>query len=219
MQVTRQRIIDLLRQKGQATVEELAEVVELTQMAVRHHLNVLQAEDLIAVSHTKRQHKPGRPVQIYSLTEKARKLYPQEYFQLTDLLVDEIASRIGRPGVVDVFDSIANRLVEDAPDISQELPTEEKLEQVVSFLKEKGFVVEWEKRNGQFIIHHLDCPYRQFARRHQEICRLDQRVISNMLNMTPTRISCIAHNDEKCTYMLSPGKVNNNQPVELVVPR
>jgi len=202
MQITRQRIIDLLRKQGQATVEELAEWVELTQMAVRHHLNVLQAESLIEVSHTKRQRGPGRPVQVYSLTNKARKLYPQEYVQLTDLLVQEIIARIGQDGIIDIFNSLAARLVKDAPPPREAQAFEERLDDVVGFLREKGYVVEWERMNGQYMIYHLDCPYRQFAQRHQEICLMDSKILEDTLNVTPRRISCIASQDDKCAYII-----------------
>lgn len=208
MQVTRQRIIDLLRKQGQATVEELARTVGLTPMAIRHHLNVLLAENLIAVHHTKRQRKPGRPVQVYSLTNEARKLYPQEYFQLTDLLVEEVARRIGQDGVLAVFSNIADRLIEDGPTLHPDsLSFEQRLDAVTDFLREKGFMVEWGIENGRYAIHHLDCPYRQFSQQHQEVCQIDAKLIGTMLNITPKRVSCIACADARCTYVLTPAPV------------
>jgi predicted ArsR family transcriptional regulator len=47
MHPTRQRIIEFLKEKEEATVEELAAEVGMTPMAVRYHLNVLQAGNLI----------------------------------------------------------------------------------------------------------------------------------------------------------------------------
>jgi len=205
MQVTRQRIIDLLRKQGQATVEELAQTVGLTPMAVRHHLNVLLAENLITVHHTRRKRKPGRPVQVYSLTNEARKLYPQEYFQLTDMLVEEVARRIGQEGVLNVFNSIADRLIEDCPPLNPDtLPFEKQLDTVTNFLREKGFMVEWGIADGYYTIYHLDCPYRQFSQQHREVCRIDAKLIGAMLNITPRRVSCIACADAQCVYVLSP---------------
>ena len=61
MHETRQRIIDFLKEKKQATVEELAAAIELTPMAVRYHLNVLQANNLIVAFAVRRQAGPGRP--------------------------------------------------------------------------------------------------------------------------------------------------------------
>ncbi len=203
MQVTRQRIIDLLRTLGQASVETLAQRVGLTPMAVRHHLNVLQADDLIEVSHTKRQHRPGRPIQMYSLTNKARKLYPQEYFQLTSMLVKEIARQMGPKAITNLFNGIADRFLAEIPPTTDEYSIEQRLDTLVTFLREKGFIVEWRVENGQYVVYHFDCPYRQFAQRHQEVCQLDKKVISTVLNTTPMRVSCIAFNDDRCKYVLT----------------
>ncbi|MFQ5577286.1 MAG: helix-turn-helix transcriptional regulator [Anaerolineae bacterium] len=218
MQVTRQRIIDLLRKQGYATVEELAQTVGLTQMAVRHHINVLQAENLIEVARTRRQPKPGRPIQVYGLTEKARKLYPQEYIQLTDLLVAAVIDRFGQSGANDVFNSMANSLVEDAPPPLKNQTFEDRLSQVVTFLQDKGFVVEWGTQDGRYIISHLDCPYRKFAQQHREVCLLDKKVIGDMLHVTPKRVSCIACNDDTCTYILSQATAQDQPATATVSP-
>lgn len=211
MQVTRQRIVDLLRKNGQATVEALSEAVGLTQMAVRHHLNVLQAEDLIQVAHTKRLHKPGRPVQVYSLTDKARQFYPQEYCRLADLMADEMTAHVGVGGVIKIFDGMADRLLSDAPILPDTLSFEDRLDHVTSFLREKGYIVDWEIQDGNYVVYHLDCPYRQFAQNHQEVCALDKKLIGNLLQVNPTRISCIAKNDDKCTYVVAEVGISVNQ--------
>jgi predicted ArsR family transcriptional regulator len=188
-------------------------------MAVRHHLNVLQAEDLIEVAHTKRERRPGRPVQVYILTDKARKFYPQEYVQLTNLLVEEITDRFGQDGLTAVFDGMANRLAAEAPLLTKNLSFEERLNTLADFLRQKGFSVEWERENGQYVIHHLDCPYRQFAQKHQIVCQMDKKVIGNILQVTPTQVSCIAHNDDRCTYIISASDIAQNpQPVKVSIP-
>jgi predicted ArsR family transcriptional regulator len=202
MQVTRKRIIDYLRRHGQATVEELTKTIGLTHMAVRHHLNVLQSESLVEVVTMRRDHRPGRPIQIYALTDDAERLYPQDYFHLTDLLLEEMIEQIGPAGVTDLFNRIAERLLEVAPSPWDGQPFEKRLDEVVEFLKDKGFVARWEVEDGQYVIHHLACPYRQLATRHQEVCLLDEFLIGSMLEVAPKRTCSIAENDEMCTYCL-----------------
>ena len=222
MQVTRQRIVDFLRKHNQASVEELTKAVGLTHMAVRHHLNILQGEGLIEVSTTRRAKKPGRPVQVYVLTNQAEKLYPQDYFQLSDLLLEEMVNQIGPNGVAEVFNNIAERLLEMAPRPKAEQPFEERLCQVVQFLKQKGFAARWDVEDGQYVIHHAACPYRQLASRYQEVCLLDEIVIGSMLQVAPERTCSIAENDGQCTYCLGvsaeeagndPQVGNSSQPV------
>jgi predicted ArsR family transcriptional regulator len=209
MQATRQQIIEFLKEKNQATVEELAAKVPLTPMAVRHHLNVLQAENLITASTTRRQNGPGRPSQAYQLTQAADDLFPVDYYGLTDYLLAELDRQLGPEGVAKIFTNIAHRLASEAPPPKPNQKFEERLDEVAAFLTQKGFVVDWEARDNSYMIHAYSCPYRQIAKNHGEVCLLDKQIISSMLNTTPTRLACLTTDDSHCTYRIS-------QPIELV---
>lgn len=210
MQATRQRIIEYLKEKGQATVEELAGTVDLTPMAVRHHLNVLQAENLIAAPLVRRQSGPGRPSQIYRLTDAADDLFPADYYSLTDYLLNELDVKLGKNGLEELFTSIAFRLAQEAPPPRENQSFEERLNDLIAFLGKKGFVVDWEAEGDAYMIHAYSCPYRQVAKEHGEVCLLDKQVISSMLNTAPTRVACLASSDNHCTYRVS-------KPIELVM--
>ncbi len=209
---TRQKIIDHLKEKDQATVDELAAVVSLTPMAVRYHLNVLQSENLIHATEVRRPAAGrGRPQQVYQLTEAADVLFPVDYLSLTDYLLEELSLRLGPEGINDIFGQIANRLAKEAPPAKTNQPIEARLDEVVTYLSSKGFVVDWEKANGEYHIHAYSCPYRQLAKTHGHVCLLDKKIISSMLNTTPTRIACLSEGDSHCTYQVS-------TPIQLIVP-
>ena len=61
MQTTRQEILEILKEERQATVEDLATRLGLTPMTIRHHLNVLQAQNLVEASKVRRSQRVGRP--------------------------------------------------------------------------------------------------------------------------------------------------------------
>jgi predicted ArsR family transcriptional regulator len=210
MQATRQQIIEFLKEKGQATVEELAATVNLTPMAVRHHLNVLQAENLITSSAIRRQTGPGRPSQVYQLTKAADELFPEDYYGLTDYLLAELTHQLGHNGVTQIFNSIAHRLASEAPPPRENQTFEERLDEVIAFLSTKGFVVDWEANDNGYMIHAYSCPYRQIAKDHAEVCLLDKQIISSMLATTPTRIACLTTAHDHCTYCIS-------KPIELIL--
>ena len=210
MQATRQQIIEFLKEKGQATVEELAATVNLTPMAVRHHLNVLQAESLITSLAIRRQSGPGRPSQVYQLTKAADELFPEDYYGLTDYLLAELIQKLGQEGVGQIFDSIACRLASEAPPPKEGQTFEERLDEVIAFLSVKGFVADWEVGQNSYMIHAYSCPYRQVAKDHAEVCLLDKQIISSMLATTPTRIACLTTADDHCTYRIS-------KPIELIL--
>jgi predicted ArsR family transcriptional regulator len=211
MQPTRQKIVELLKERGRATVEELADAVGLTQMAVRHHLNVLQAESLVAASSVRRKSHPGRPQQLYALTEAANELFPEEYYHLADYLLDEVKASLGKAGLDELLRRIASRMAAEAPPMRPRQRLEEQLDWAVQFLGQKGFTARWEVAGDKTIfIRMLTCPYRQIAREHNEVCHLDMQIIKEMLNVDPVRLTCMANGDEYCTYRVS-------QSVELVV--
>lgn len=207
---TRQKIIEYLKEKDQATVDELADVVSLTPMAVRYHLNVLQKDNLITAPAVRRPKGRGRPQQVYTLTDAADELFPVDYFGLTDYLLDELSLQMGQDGVRQIFCRIAERLACEAPPTRPNQTIEARLDEVVSFLKDKGFVVEWEADGPQYLIHAYSCPYRQVAKNYEDVCLLDKQIISSMLNTEPLRTSCLTSGNSHCTYQIS-------KPIELIV--
>jgi len=200
---TRQRIIEYLKEKGQATVEELAEFVQLTPMAVRYHLNVLQRDNLIAASTVRQSAGRGRPQQVYALTQAADDLFPVDYYSLTDYLLAELSRRLGDDGIDELFASIAARLAREAPALREGQTVEARLDEIKLFLENKGFVIDWEDSDDSYRIHAYSCPYRQVAQEHEQVCLLDERVIGTMLNTTPRRIACLNKGDGHCTYEVS----------------
>lgn len=96
---TRDKILQLLKTKGELSAKEITEFIGITSMAVRRHINTLEKEGLIE-SKTIRQ-PMGRPTAIYHLTDQAESFFPNKYHTLTlDLLGElELDSRLrdGRP--------------------------------------------------------------------------------------------------------------------------
>ncbi len=209
MHPTRQRIIELLKEREGATVDELATEVNMTPMAIRYHLNVLQASNLISAPAVRYQSGPGRPQQVYRLTAAADELFPEDYYSLTNYLLDELNTQLNKQDLAEIFSNIARRLAGEAPPAKEGQKFEERLNEVVIFFSKKGFVVDWEASGGNFKIHTHSCPYRQVVKKHHEVCSLDSQVISAMVGVVPTRIACFAAGDDHCVYQIS-------RPVEFV---
>lgn len=207
---TRQQIIAYLKEKDRATVDELAKFVNLTPMAVRYHLNVLQRDNLITTPTVRQTAGRGRPQQVYALTKAADVLFPVDYCSLTKYLLEELNLRLGKEEVEALFGNIAGRLAKEAPPGKKNQTTEERLDDVKTFLGEKGFVVDWKAQEDSYMIHAYSCPYRQVAKTHKQVCLLDKQIISAMLNTTPTRIACLTTGDSHCIYQVS-------KPIELIL--
>lgn len=204
MQSTRQEILEILLEERQATVEDLAERLELTPMTIRHHLNVLQAQNLVAATTVRRSQKVGRPRLVYTLTEAADDLFPQNYGELARHLVVEIKETMGPGETEEIFRRIAGRIADEAPQPSDGQSFEARLAEVADFLEQQGFVVRWEKTDEGYVLTNVNCPYRQITRDHPEICVMDSVLLERLLGIEPQQLSRMREGDVACTSLLVP---------------
>lgn len=204
MQSTRQEILSILREEKQATVEDLAEQLELTPMTIRHHLNVLQAQNLVVAAKVRRSKKVGRPRLVYTLTEVADDLFPQGYGRLARQLLSEVKETVGEEETGAMFRRMAERVAGDAPPAEEGQTFEERLDQVSDFLDEQGFLSRWEKTDDGYILTNVNCPYRRVSRLHSEVCVLDTELIWRLLGVEPERLSSMRAGEAACAFLLRP---------------
>jgi len=202
MQSTRQEILDILKIERTATVEDLAGRLELTPMTIRHHLNVLQAQNLVTATKVRRSQKVGRPRLIYALTEAADQLFPQNYSDLARRIVTELKETVGKDETRALFRRVANRLAKQAPPPVPGQNFEERLDQVARFLEGQGLITRWQRTDGGYIFTNANCPYRRVAQEHGETCELDIALITELLGVVPKRRTSPQQEEVGCSYLL-----------------
>jgi predicted ArsR family transcriptional regulator len=203
MQSTRQRILEILKEKTQATVEELSDELELTPVTVRHHLDVLRGEGLVGAPKVIHRSGPGRPQHAYELTEAAGDHFPKNYHNLAGMMLDEIRERVSPDEMDEIVSKIAARMAAQAPKAGEQKP-EEILDAAVRFLNEQGYVARWENGpDGQYLMHTCNCPYERVAQTHGEICNMDLRLVRRLVGVQPKRLSRMAEGDNSCSYVVA----------------
>ncbi len=202
MQSTRQRILEILKARNLATVEELGEVLGLTSVTIRHHLDILRGEGLVAAPQVLRRSGPGRPQHTYGLTPAAGDLFPKNYHGLSTLMLDEIRERVSPLEMDLILNGVAGRLAARASARPASTP-QELLDETVSFLNDQGYVAQWEETpEGQFLLHTCNCPYERVTRVHSEICSMDANFVQRLVNTPIERVSHLGSGDERCTYVV-----------------
>ena len=204
MQSTRQEILEILKEERQATVEDLAQRLELTPMTIRHHLNVLQAQNLVVASKVHRSKKVGRPRLVYTLTESADDLFPQSYGQLARHLVSEVKQTMGEDEAEAILRRVAERVASEAPPSVEGQEFEQRLDQVMNFMNDQGFISRWEKAEDGYVITNINCPYRHVSQEHNEVCIMDTEILTNLLGVEPQRISSMRDGEPSCSFLLVP---------------
>jgi predicted ArsR family transcriptional regulator len=200
MKSTRDRILQTLLRTPNRTINELAESVGINPISVRHHITNLQVEGLVAAD--EERHGVGRPRLVYSLTEDGMEKFPTRYLRLTTRLLQQLKDTMPKPMVARLFNQIAEDLAHDYEGQMQGLTMEERLDVVKTLLAEEGFTVEWEKKDNEYRIHEISCPYYQIGVAHPEVCTVDQTLISRMLALPANKVECMLSGSSHCTYVV-----------------
>jgi len=205
MKSTRDKILQTLLEKPRSTINSLAEAVGINPISVRHHLTNLQMEGL--VEGQEERHGVGRPRLVYILTDEGVERFPTRYMQLTTRLLSQMKDTMPGPVVANLFNQIAEDLVSKYANNVESMSMEERLNLVKEILSHEGFNVNWEKKDGQYQINEVSCPYYQIGMTHPEVCSVDQTLISKMLALPVSKVQCILSGDAQCTYLVQPEKI------------
>ena len=198
MQETRQQILNILQKQDSVTVDTLARDLDLAVATVRHHLTWLERDGLV-VSKKVRQHV-GRPYFAYSLSQQGQENFPKKYHRLASYILTEVKAQFGPEGLSTLLHGIVQmRLAERAPELEGK-SLEGRLEFLITMLGEDGFVADWEKVEGKFILTHHTCPYQTVVFQHPEVCQVDAELISGVMESPVNRTKCILYDDHVCVF-------------------
>jgi len=206
MQATRQRILEILKDRNTATVEELARDLGLTPVTIRHHLDILRSEGLVQAPQVKRRDTPGRPQHVYGLTEAADAYFPKNYAGFTDMMLREMRDQVEPERMRSILNGVATRMATKvpAPALNETVP--QRMERVVKFLNGQGYEASWETTEGGCLLHARNCPYHDVARENVEPCVMDASMITQLTGVAPQRVQWAFSGSSRCTYFIRNGK-------------
>ena len=176
---TRATIITALRD-GSATVARLAELLDISEVATRRHLALLEDEGFV-VSHTVKQAGRGRPAAWYELTADAEQLFPHRYDRLASEVLDFLTEEHGRAGLR-AF--LRWRLEREAAELREAVTAEdlhERLGQLAHALSDAGFAAEVQPTEDGFRLVQNHCTIADIAREHPEVCAYEAAAFSQVL--------------------------------------
>jgi DeoR family suf operon transcriptional repressor len=207
---TRETILHTIKAHPKSNVDELAEAASVSPVTVRHHLNALQADNLI-VSHTVRR-KVGRPYYVYSLSQKGQEQFPKRYVRLTSRLLHELKIQLPSEALNDVLSSVVDSVLEERRGQFEHLAVEERLDYLVTLLADEGFLAHWKKTEGGYLVTEFSCPYISLGEAHSEICTIDKELIINVLDAPVQQNSCMLEGGACCEFLVKIEKIEKVQP-------
>lgn len=201
---TKEKLIDLLKIKTEMTVSQMAQALEITEMAVRKHLNILERDSFIHITEVKQP--LGRPVQVFSLTPQADELFPKSYDNLTVDFLNDLQEIQGDEIINRLFERRSKRLASKyLPYMKDADSNEQRLETLKDIQIDKGYMADFIKiDDGQFefIEHH--CPIFEVAKDFNQACHCETKMFKEVLNTNNVqRTSCKADGDTHCHFLIN----------------
>ncbi|GAB1646142.1 transcriptional regulator [Krasilnikovia sp. MM14-A1259] len=200
---TRDRVAQLLLERGAATAAELGAELGLSPAAIRKHLDAMLAESLVEV----RERAPrgprgrGRPAKTFVLTAEAREGFPHFYDGIATAAVRWIAEH-GGPEAVSAFAAAQVATLEDRCRAALRSAGEDPIaraEALAEALTAEGYAANSTAiaSGGQLCQHH--CPVAHVAAEFPQLCDAETAVISRLIGTHVQRLATIAHGDGVCT--------------------
>jgi len=192
---TRGRIVTLLR-AAECTVEELSVALNLTDNAVRAHLNTLERDGLVRQSGMRRG--PRKPHFTYALTPEADSLFPKAYDALLNQLITVLKNRLEPQEIEDVLREVGRSVATAAPP-GQPHDLEERVEVALKVLAAIGGAAEVELQDDKVIIRSTGCPLAAAVSVHPEVCRLAETLVAEIVK-APVEEHCNRNGPPQCRF-------------------
>lgn len=207
MHTLRKRILEILKESNGATVAELAKSLDMAPVSVRHHLDILQGDNLICVANIARKGNVGRPKQVYGLTEQAESYFPDNFASLSSMLVRQLKEILPPERLCQTFQTMAREIADELETSTDKSDSpEETLERIVSFLNVRGYLSRWERvEDGSlpgYLLHKHNCPYLGVSSEHSELCMMDQVLIDELVGCRCQRTRSMIDDGHCCTYFI-----------------
>jgi predicted ArsR family transcriptional regulator len=206
---SKQRILHLLKLRGDLTTTVLAEALNVSPMAVRQHLQGLKADGLVTCVSVRQP--LGRPVKLWRLSQAATKGFPDRHADLMVDLLSSVEAVFGAAGVEALLADRSSRQIKTYCD--RLLPSgstahwQDQVSAIAQLRNQEGYMAEAiEQPDGTMLLVENHCPICVAATACQGLCKAEIGVFQAVLGtaMTVERVEHLLQGDRRCAYRVAP---------------
>jgi predicted ArsR family transcriptional regulator len=200
----KRRVLERLKRVDAATVPELAAGLELTEAAVRQHLEGLAAHGLVE-RRGRAGGGRGRPPDEWAVTALAAELFPDRHGDLTVELLAAIREAVGDDGLDAVIEArtarqrVAYEAVVPAPDAA---PLRTRLAALARQRTAEGYMAETQRDGDGLLLVEHHCPVCSAATACTGLCRGELELFRAVLgpDVAVERTQHLMAGDARCAY-------------------
>jgi predicted ArsR family transcriptional regulator len=203
---TADQILFLLKTRGAKTAQQLADMLELTSMGARRHLEAAEEKGLVTYEDV--AEKVGRPSRRWLLTEAGHARFPDRHADLTLQLITQVRSLFGEEGMdklITAREQASESFYRESIDDNAALP--ERVNALALARDVEGYMAEVEPQDdGTLLLVENHCPICAAARECQQFCRSELDVFRRVLgpDCQVERAEHILAGARRCAYRIKP---------------
>jgi predicted ArsR family transcriptional regulator len=203
----KRRILERLKLVEHSTAPELAARFDLTDTAVRQHLETLEALGLVERSPSEPRGR-GRPPSRWHLTAAANDLFPDHHAELTVDLLNAIRTAHGEEGLDRVLDArydqqvaAYRRVLPDADESSVRV----RVRRLADIRTNEGYLAEAVADGDTMVLVEHHCPICEAAGACPGLCRSELELFQAALgdDVTVERTHHLLSGDARCAYRIT----------------
>lgn len=205
-QKSKHQILYLLKMQGPQTATALAEQLQISPMAVRQHLQALQATQQVTYQPDRRP--LGRPVKLWQLTEQCTNTFPDSHGDLMVDLLLGVETIFGKEGLEKLLGERTQRQIEHYSARLAEFPNAKdwrgRVMALASLRDREGYMAEAiEQPDGTLLLVENHCPIRSAAASCHLLCRCEQEMFKSVLgDVSIQRVEHSLQGDRRCAYSI-----------------
>jgi predicted ArsR family transcriptional regulator len=204
----KRRILDRLKRADTLTAPEVAADFDLTDTAVRQHLEALEQAGLVERTSAPPQGR-GRPPVHWKLTPLANDLFPDRHADLTVELIEAIRETVGDEGLDEI---VARRSARQLAAYRKALPdpartsVKVRVRRLAELRSAEGYLAEAVPDGQDMLLLEHHCPICDAASACQGLCRAELDLFRETLgdDVDVTRAQHLLSGDLRCAYRVSP---------------
>jgi len=204
----KKKLLYYLKVMQQAGLEELANVMKISRMAVHKHLAILQNRGLVEGLEV-RGNVVGRPRMVYQLTGQSKTVFPKSYSAIATHALDFIERNMGKEGVEKVLRERQSDLFEQYYKRLKNLDFDKQVKELARIRDEEGYIAESKKESkksddsgGKYVILEYNCPIIHIAEKHWEACSTESELFEKLLGADIETTHRVAKGDSICKFVI-----------------
>lgn len=208
---TRNAILMLLKQNGSETISSLRKKLNISSEGIRLQLVQLERDGFV-MRHTDRNHsKGGRPALKFSLTTKGEGFFPKQYDALTIEVFDTVANLLGEDAVKNVLSTMTDARVEEWEGRLRGLSLVEKVTALKELYSVDDQFMELDEQQDAKTIRLIEhnCPFYDIAMQRPVLCSVTLNTLTRLLGYQVVREKRFQNGDGCCVF-----RIETDQPIE-----